>query len=296
MSKILVTGGKGQLGRSLRREMPKAGLTDVRFIDIDELDLADEALLERFLSDNSFDVVVNCAAYTAVDKAEDQREEAYAANAKVPADLGRLAGKYGFRVIHISTDYVFTGTKSSPYLEEDIESEEELKKGGPKTVYGSTKLEGETLLLQSSPESIVIRTSWLYSEYGRNFVKTMWEKARENADIKVVADQIGSPTYAGDLALAIIRILQSEKWKGGVYHFCNSGEISWFDLAKAVYEDAGGEGTVTPIATVDYPTKAKRPMYSVLDTSKIRNTYGVETPDWRGRVAKTVDYLKKQDK
>lgn len=294
MSRIIVTGGKGQLGQTLRREMPLAGLHNVEFIDVDDLDITDEEAVMRYFEEHPCSFLVNCAAYTAVDRAEDECEQAYNVNAMAVLKLANAAKEYGFKIIQISTDYVFSGCGNRPYREEDeifdIERQE-----GPFTVYGRTKLLGEIGLQTMIPlHHVIIRTSWLYSEYGHNFFRTMLRKAVADEKVRVVADQKGCPTYAGDLAKVIISVIKSETWKPGIYHYCNSGVTSWHGFASAIYEIAGKDpANVIPIMTEDYPTAARRPKYSALDTGKIKAMYGVDCPDWRDSLKKmSIEYTK----
>lgn len=289
---IVVTGAKGQLGQSLKRELSLAGFDKVEYIDIEDLDLVNQKEVTAYFETHPCDILINCAAYTAVDKAEEEPNKAMMINAMVPMYLGEQAAKHKFKIIHISTDYVFSGTNNSPYVEEDTGEEDKTGKG-PINQYGKTKLVGELLLQKYTPDAVIIRTSWLYSEFGKNFVKTMINKAAEDTEVKVVNDQFGSPTYAGDLARAIIEMIQADEWLGGVFHFCNSGAISWRDFAGAVYEEAGKDkDMVSAIPTESYPTLARRPKYSVLDTAKIRKSFGIEIPEWRESLRRCMENLK----
>lgn len=272
--KILVTGSYGQLGSCLRREFDKDTGIEAIYTDYDTLDITDREAVERFLGDHRFDIIINCAAYTAVDKAETDNILAAALNTGAVGYLGESAVKWGARVIHISTDYVFSGQSFRPYKEND--------EPYPQGIYGRTKLEGEGLLSSFCQSAIIIRTSWLYSEFGKNFVKTMLTLAETRPEINVVADQIGTPTYAGDLARAIYKIIKSEKWVPGIFHFSNEGVASWYDFAKAIFEMTHNHKVkVNPVPTSDYPTPAKRPLYSVLSKTKIKKTYGLDIPYWR---------------
>lgn len=281
--KILVTGSYGQLGSSLRRVFDTDPEIEATYTDYDTLDITNPEVVERFLGDNKFDIVVNCAAYTAVDKAETDEILASTLNTIAVGNLGQAAVKSGAKVIHISTDYVFSGQGYRPYEEND--------EPYPQSIYGRTKLEGEALLSSFCPESLIIRTAWLYSEYGKNFVKTMLSLAEKHPQINVVADQVGTPTYAGDLAQAIYAIVKSEGWNPGIYHFTNEGVASWYDFAKAIFEDAGVEVKVNPIPTKEYPTPAKRPHYSVLSKGKIKRTFGIEIPYWRDSLRKCLKQM-----
>lgn len=270
--KILITGANGQLGNELRNlleaEMP--GIT--LYTDRDELDLTDTKAVEAFVLDNDVTHIVNCAAYTAVDRAEEEKRECALINTDAVKNLAMAADANGAKIIHISTDYVFDGTNHRPYRESD--------KVNPISQYGTTKRKGETALLALAPDSIIIRTAWLYSSYGRNFVKTMLHLADTQKEVRVICDQIGTPTYARDLARAIIKVLQSHQWVAGIYHFTNEGAASWYDFAHAIFRIAGKKVNLIPIPTEDYPTPATRPAYSILDRSCIKATYGVEIPHW----------------
>ena len=285
--KILVTGSKGQLGSSLRRVFDNDPANDATYTDHDTLDITDRDAVYRFLGDNKFDIVVNCAAYTAVDKAESDEILASALNTGAVGNLAEAAVKNGTRVIHISTDYVFSGQGCRPYEEND--------EPYPQSIYGRTKLEGEALLTSFCQNALIIRTAWLYSEFGGNFVKTMLRLAETRPEINVVADQIGTPTYAGDLAEAIHRIVSSGEWKPGIYHFTDEGVASWYDFTKAIFEIAGRDVKVNPIKTSEYPTQAKRPLYSVLSKKKIKKAFGLEIPYWRDSLKTCISQLKQEN-
>ncbi len=285
--KILVTGSKGQLGSSLRRVFDNDPAIDATYTDHATLDITDRDAVYRFLGDNKFDIVVNCAAYTAVDKAESDEILASALNTGAVGNLAEAAVKNGTRVIHISTDYVFSGQGCRPYEEND--------EPYPQSIYGRTKLEGEALLTSFCQNALIIRTAWLYSEFGGNFVKTMLRLAETRPEINVVADQIGTPTYAGDLAEAIHRIVSSGEWKPGIYHFTDEGVASWYDFTKAIFEIAGRDVKVNPIKTSEYPTQAKRPLYSVLSKKKIKKAFGLEIPYWRDSLKTCISQLKQEN-
>ena len=285
--KILVTGSKGQLGSSLRRVFDNDPAIDATYTDHDTLDITDRDAVYRFLGDNKFDIVVNCAAYTAVDKAESDEILASALNTGAVGNLAEAAVKNGTRVIHISTDYVFSGQGCRPYEEND--------ETYTQSIYGHTKLEGEALLTSFCQNALIIRTAWLYSEFGGNFVKTMLRLAETRPEINVVADQIGTPTYAGDLAEAIHRIVSSGEWKPGIYHFTDEGVASWYDFTKAIFEIAGRDVKVNPIKTSEYPTQAKRPLYSVLSKKKIKKAFGLEIPYWRDSLKTCISQLKQEN-
>lgn len=281
--KILVTGSNGQLGNALRRELDKDNTIEAIYCDVEDLDITDSEAVERFLDDNPVEAIVNCAAYTAVDRAESDDLKAAAINTGAVGNLGRAAGSRGIKVIHISTDYVFSGEGFRPYEEND--------EPYPQSIYGSTKLDGEGLLSSFCKDALIIRTAWLYSEFGNNFVKTMLRLSDERPEINVVSDQIGTPTYAGDLASAIHSVLKSAEWHPGIYHFTNEGVASWYDFTKAIMEISGRDTRINPIRTSAYPTPAKRPSYSVLSKDKIKSVYGIEIPYWRDSLKKCIDAL-----
>lgn len=288
MKKVLVTGSYGQLGSSLRRILDQDKDIEAVYTDYDTLDITDEEAVADFLKAGRFDFLVNCAAYTAVDQAETDAVKASLLNTAAVGNLAKAAVKTGTKVIHISTDYVFSGQNYRPY--------EEIDEPYPQGIYGRTKLEGEGLLTSFCQDAMIIRTAWLYSEFGKNFVKTMLMLADTKPEINVVADQIGSPTYAGDLAGAIHSVLTHDKWVPGIYHFTNEGVASWFDFTKAIMEMAGKSVPVNPVPTKAYPTAARRPLYSVLSKLKIKNTYGIEIPYWRDSLRKCLDILLAEDK
>ena len=278
---ILVTGGNGQLGCSLRLASAKSCHRFV-FTDIEELDITSAEAVEEFFERENVEVVVNCAAYTAVDLAEDDEARADAINHKAVALLADACRRYDATLIHISTDYVFSGEADVPYNEACATA--------PINAYGRTKLAGERAVEESGCKSIILRTAWLYSEFGRNFCKTMQSLTASRSEIKVVADQIGTPTYAGDLAAAIVHIIESNQLsKCGVYHYSNEGVCSWHDFACEIARLSGNEGCeVKPCTTADYPTKAQRPRYSVLDKSKFVETFGLEIPDWKESLKRMI--------
>ncbi len=282
--KILVTGCRGQLGIELRRALEERMPGITTYTDKDTLDLTDRAAVDTFMRAGDFSHVINCAAYTAVDRAEDEKMECAAANIDAVTNLARQADELGYRIIHISTDYVFDGRTCRPYTESD--------KVNPMSQYGSTKRKGETSLLGLAPESIIIRTGWLYSAGGHNFVKTILAKAAADKSLRVVTDQIGTPTYAADLAAAILEILFSPQWVPGIVNFSNEGVASWYDFAVAIVAEAGLEGVeITPVLTGEYPTQAIRPYYSVLDKSRYKATYGVSIPHWREALKRCIKQL-----
>jgi len=269
---ILITGCNGQLGNEmqlLEKENPQHTYFNT---DVAELDITDQAAIEKMVMDHAIDGIVNCAAYTAVDKAEDNQELCRKLNSLAPGDLAAAIAKRGGWMIQISTDYVFDGTNHTPYTEEAPTC--------PNSVYGVTKLEGEQAVQRNCPKSMVIRTAWLYSTFGNNFVKTMIRLGKEKPELGVIFDQIGTPTYAHDLAVAIFAAI-NQGVVPGVYHFSNEGVISWYDFTKAIHRIAGITTChVRPLHTSEYPTPASRPHYSVLDKTKIKTVYGIEVPYW----------------
>lgn len=283
MTRILITGANGQLGNALRLELAGDPNIDAVYTDVEDLDITNAEAVENFLRDNAIEMMVNCAAYTAVDRAESDELRAAAINTEAVGIIGQAAGRLGIRVIHISTDYVFSGESYRPYEEKD--------EPFPQSIYGRTKLEGEGLLTSFCKDAVIIRTAWLYSEFGNNFVKTMLRLAGEREELGVVSDQIGTPTYAGDLAAAIHAVIRSEEWKPGIYHFTDEGVASWYDFAKSIFEIAGKDIRVKPLLTSEYPTAARRPMYSVLSKNKIKRTYNIEIPYWRESLEKCIGRL-----
>lgn len=280
---ILITGCNGQLGNEmqvLQKQHPRHTFFNT---DVQELDITDAAAIGRFVADNAIDGIVNCAAYTAVDKAESNEELCRLLNAVAPGYLAEAIADRGGWMIQVSTDYVFDGTNHRPYVETDPVC--------PNSVYGRTKLEGERRVRKLCPNSMIIRTAWLYSTYGANFVKTMMRLGREKEQLGVIFDQVGTPTYARDLAVAIFAAVE----KGivpGIYHFSDEGVISWYDFTKAIHRLAHiGGCQVRPLLTSEYPTPASRPHYSVLDKSKIKQTYGLEIPYWEESLAECIKKL-----
>jgi len=282
---ILVTGSNGQLGNELQRLAPEFPGFKFLFTDVGELDITDEMAVDSMISEKNPEAIINCAAYTAVDKAEKEEELAYRINAKAPGNLAKAAARHNLFLIHISTDYVFGGTGYRPYAEDD--------KKDPVSVYAKSKLAGEAEVLTHAKTALILRTSWLYSEFGHNFVKTIIKYGKERGALKVVYDQIGSPTYAHDLAQAIITILQNcAKPKGvNVYHYANEGVASWYDFAEAILEITGIPCKLTPIETHEYPLPAARPFYSVLKKEKIKQAFNLEIPYWRESLAVCLNRL-----
>ena len=275
MLNILVTGANGQLGSSLKSLAPNYPNFTFYFTDKNELDITKIRKIEEFISKNKIQLIINCAAYTNVDKAEDEFPLANEINHLAVENLGVVSKDNNIRLIHISTDYVFDGTLEKPYVETD--------KTNPTNNYGITKLKGEEALLKLNPEnSIIIRTSWLYSLYGNNFVKTMMRLGKEKETINVVSDQIGSPTNASDLAKAILQIIPLiESKRVEIYHYSNSGVCSWFQFAKEIMRISKSDCKVEPILSKDYNSKAPRPNFSILNTEKIQYTFNVEVPEWK---------------
>ena len=281
--RILITGRNGQLGNEMQL-LEKTNPQHTYFnTDVAELDITDQQAVETFVSENDIEGIVNCAAYTAVDKAEDNQELCRLLNTVAPGYLAAAVGKRGGWIIQVSTDYVFDGTKHTPYVETDPVC--------PNSVYGSTKLGGEESVLKNCQNAMIIRTAWLYSTFGNNFVKTMIRLGQEKPELGVIFDQIGTPTYARDLAVAIFAAI-NQGVKPGIYHFSNEGVISWYDFTKAIHRIAGIKGChVRPLHTEEYPTPANRPHYSVLDKTKIKQTYGIEVPYWEESLEECIEQL-----
>lgn len=278
MTKILVTGANGQLGSEIRKISGEYADLEFCFTDVAELNITNQDDVADFLAELKPNYLINCAAYTAVDKAETDRENAYLLNARAVEILAEESAKLNCKMIQISTDYVFDGNGPRPYSENDPVD--------PQSVYGQTKLDGEKLCRAKNPESMIIRTSWLYSAFGNNFVKTMLRLGSEKSEIGVIADQIGSPTNAADLARAILTIIssveQSDKmYVPGIYHYSNEGVASWYDFTKAIFDITHSACLVKPIASEDYPSPVKRPAYSVMNKSKIKTIFGLQIPHWR---------------
>lgn len=286
--KILVTGAEGQLGSEIR-ELSINTNYSFEFIDRKELDLTKLESIIPFLEHSNPDFIINCAAYTAVDKAEDEPEIAQLINAKAPEKIAEYCSKNGKRLIHISTDYVFDGNFSKPIIESD--------KPNPQSVYGKTKLDGENAINHLLGNAYIIRTAWVYSPFGNNFVKTMLRLGKEKDEINVVSDQIGSPTYARDLAEAILNIIKeinNGNDMPGVYHYSNEGVCSWYDFAAEIMKQAGLDCKVNPITTKEFPTKAKRPAYSVLNKAKVKNQFKLETHSWSKSLNDCLSKLSKR--
>lgn len=280
---ILITGCNGQLGNEMQLLEGSHPQHSYFNTDVAELDITNQEAIETFVEEHHIDGIVNCAAYTAVDKAEDNEELCTKLNAEAPAYLAAAIGKRGGWMIQISTDYVFDGTQHTPYTEEADTC--------PNSVYGKTKLVGELNVQKFCAQSMIIRTAWLYSTFGNNFVKTMIRLGKEKPELGVIFDQIGTPTYARDLAVAIFAAIE-QGIVPGVYHFSNEGVISWYDFTKAIHRIAGITTChVRPLHTSEYPTPAKRPHYSVLDKTKIKQTYNIEVPYWEASLAECIAKL-----
>jgi len=292
MNKILVTGASGQLGQSFQVDAKTHSQFNIVFADRNMLDLSKTESIDAYFKQHRFDVIINCAAHTAVDKAESEPELADAINHLAVQQLVKNAKQQHAKLIHISTDYVFNGQQYRPYIEQD--------EVAPQGVYGATKLAGEQAVLQSMAEdALIIRTSWVYSEFGNNFVKTMLKLGVDRDSLGVIYDQVGTPTYAGDLAKAIMHIIGHESFTKGafasdIYHYSNEGVCSWYDFAKAIFEYEGIECDVSAIETKDYPTPAKRPHYSVLNKSKIKQTFQTAVPYWKDSLAACLQKLKER--
>jgi len=290
MNNILVTGGKGQLGSELRDIAPNYQDYNFLFTDVKNLDITNHPSLAAFIESNNINVIINCAAYTAVDKAESEPELSDAINHIAVANFAQIAKDKNIKLIHISTDYVFDGTNHKPYIETDVPN--------PQSVYGKTKLNGELAMQQINPaNSIIIRTSWVYSKFGNNFVKTMLRLAETRDEISVVADQIGTPTNAADLADAILNILPKiSNETVELFHYSNEGVCSWYDFAKAIFEIEGLTTKVNAIESKLYPTPAERPFYSVLNKTKIKEVFKFEIPYWKNSLIESIESLKNIDK
>ena len=288
---VLVTGSNGQLGTELRRlalDSPHHFIfTDINSLPGVEtvyLDISDRASIDIIAESEKVDLIVNCAAYTDVERAESEIDMAMLLNHQAVENLAGAAASRDAALIHISTDYIFSGEGNLPIREDAVPA--------PKGVYGSTKLAGEKAIQKSACRSVIVRTSWLYSPYGRNFVKTMRRLMQESGQIRVVYDQVGSPTYAADLADALMQIIQGPRIEGkAVYHYSDEGAVSWYDFAQAIREISGFDCKIIPCRSEDYPTKARRPHYSVLDKSAIKRAYRLEIPYWRDALARCIDIM-----
>lgn len=291
MKNILVTGAYGQLGNEVRLLSANYPHYNFMFTDVDSLDICDKSMLLDFVQGNDIRYIINCAAYTAVDKAEDEPELCEKINTKAVKNLGEVAQAVNAGIIHVSTDYVFNGKGYMPYTEDMPTS--------PCSVYGKTKLKGEKALLKACENAIVVRTAWLYSPFGNNFVKTMRKLGAEREQLNVIFDQIGSPTFAEDLAAALLIIVDQTidriHDKGGIYHYSNEGVCSWYDFTLKIHQLSGiTTCNVHPIETKDYPTKAARPHFSVLNKAKIKSTFGITVPHWESSLQRCIEQLNQQ--
>jgi dTDP-4-dehydrorhamnose reductase len=280
---IIVTGANGQVGKELRDVACDVHDAEFTFLSKEDLPLENFELVRTVLNFRKPDVVINCAAYTAVDNAESFRDLAFLINGEAVGVMAAVCSDIGSRFIHISTDYVFDGTTAVPYRETDATS--------PVNVYGASKLEGEEQALKHNPDSIIIRTSWVYSAYGKNFVKTMIKLMGERKELNVVYDQVGSPTYAADLAEVLYHIARLPKAPGGIYHYSNGGVISWYEFAQVISHLIGADCIVHPVPTTSYPTLAKRPAFSVMNTDRIREVFGVQIRPWRKSLEKCMEKI-----
>ena len=281
---ILVTGANGQLGmefRYLEKQFPHYNFL---FASREELSIGDEFSVKKYFRENNIDYCINCAAYTGVDKAETEKEQAIFINSTAVGDLAAVCKKYDAVFFHFSTDYVFNGEATVPY--------NETATTDPVNFYGQTKLMGEQAAIKNNDQSVIIRTSWVYSNYGKNFVKTMLRLMSERESINVVADQSGCPTYAADLAAAVMNIISKEKLTPGIYHYCNDGIINWYEFANYIKELSHSTCLINAIKTSEYPTPAARPAYSALSTQKIQKTYAVEMRGWRESLAECIEMMK----
>jgi len=288
MINILITGSEGQLGRELKVVSVKYSDFTSIFTDIDTLDITDNTALKTFFNNHTINYIVNCAAYTAVDKAEADKQNADKINVGAVANLVKMANNFQAKLIHISTDYVFDGKANIPY--------KETSNVNPQSVYGTSKLNGE-IEAQRYINTIIIRTSWLYSSFGNNFVKTMLRLAKDKKEINVVFDQVGTPTYAADLADVIYEIinqsnLSSKNFKPGIYHYSNEGVCSWYDFAFEIFKILKSDIKINPIGSSEFPTSVKRPNYSVLDKTKIKSYLNIPIPYWKESLEKCIEQLK----
>jgi len=281
MPNILVTGAKGQLGSEIK-ELSSYSDATFFFTDADALDITDKKAIESFIEINQIDVIINCAAYTAVDKAEENEDLADKVNQQAVKYLAEVSKERDIKFIHVSTDYVFDGKNYKPYIEDDVTN--------PPSVYGKTKLDGEKALFKvAAKNSIIIRTSWVYSSFGANFVKTMLKYGKERDELRVIYDQVGTPTYARDLAKAILDIIpQLDNEKPEVYHYSNEGVLSWYDFAKEIMKMAKIKCNIVPIETYEYPLPAPRPHYSLLNKSKIKKTFNITIPFWKDSLSECL--------
>ncbi|MDL2221381.1 dTDP-4-dehydrorhamnose reductase [Parabacteroides sp. OttesenSCG-928-N08] len=286
MKQVLVTGANGQLGQCIQALADKYTQFSFLFTDIDTLDIGNRETVMTYMQQQHIDYVINCAAYTAVDHAEEEEAKAFRVNCGALQNLAEACCKLNAKIIHISTDYVFDGKSYSPYTERDIPK--------PVSSYGRTKYAGEQVLRDFCAGYVILRTGWLYSEYGKNFCKTMYKLAQERDELRVVFDQVGTPTYAGDLAATILFLLEQAEegsFSPGIYHFSNEGVCSWYDFARKIVELSGFDCKVTPIESKEYPAAAARPPYSVLNKGKIKHTYQIAIPHWEESLKAVINRL-----
>lgn len=284
--KLLVTGGSGQLGRELAKCYSERPDWHFLFTDLPQADICNRPQIEEVVRGERIDTIINCAAYTAVDRAESEPDKVRLVNVEGPRILATVAAAHNIRLIHLSTDFVFDGSGTRPYVETDPTA--------PIGTYGLTKRDGENAVLAAHPESIIVRTSWLYSAYGGNFVKTMRRLGRERKQLQVVADQVGTPCWAADLAHAVLRIaadLKTGAGIAGIFHYSNEGVASWYDFACEIMAASNLDCTVVPITTAEYPTPARRPPYSVMDKTKIKKSFGLAIPHWKDSLRKCIAEL-----
>jgi len=281
--KIFITGANGQLGKELKDLESNLPSFQFLFFPKDELPLHEYDIVRNSFRKHNPAYCINTAAYTAVDKAESEKNKAFLVNGEAVGVLGRICNDFNTKLIHFSSDYVFDGLSALPYKEDAPTN--------PINMYGKSKLQGENLCRQFNPASIILRTSWLYSSFGNNFVKTMMRLMKERKEINVVNDQVGSPTYASDLATAIIEIIKTGKWTSGIFHFSNIGKISWYEFAMVIKEITKSTCSINPIPGSDYPTPAKRPSFSLLDTTKFRTTFNIEIPEWRDALDRCISRM-----
>jgi len=284
MQTILITGSHGQLGSEMQQAAAGFPAFSFLYTDVEDLDICDKNALNDFVKTNHVNIIVNCAAYTAVDKAEDDIALCYKINSDAVRNIGEVANENGIKVVHISTDYVFDGPNHIPYIEDQPVC--------PSSVYGKSKLAGEQALMDSCEHAVIIRTAWLYSSFGNNFVKTMMKLGTERDSLNVIFDQIGTPTYAADLANTILQVLSHTNFVPGIYHFSDEGVCSWYDFTKSIHRIAGITCDVRPIETKDYPVRTPRPHYSVLNKAKLKAVYGITIPHWEESLERCIGILK----
>ena len=283
MSKIIVFGASGQLGQCLKQVAAEMDITDIAFPNETEANILNPDALQELFDKHQPKYAINCAAYTAVDKAEDELDLARKINKTGVDNIAALCKVFDAAFVQVSTDFIFAGSTPHPLIETDPAE--------PISVYGLTKLEGEQVIPQHTEKYFILRTSWLYSEHGNNFVKTMLKLGKERDELKIIADQVGTPTYAIDLASAILQIIESGSQAYGIYHYSNEGVTSWYDFAQGIFDISKTEVKALPIRTSEYPTKATRPAYSVMDKAKIKKTFGIEIPYWRHSLEKCIQAL-----